>query len=68
MQKPISNEYLKTPALLFERYDKARPFRHLVLNDFPAIDVAWTTNETGEAGGKRTKVVSTARSCRSLIS
>lgn len=65
MQKPISNEYLKTPALLFERYDKAQPFRHLVLDDFfepehaeslldqfPEFDVKKAMNENGEIGAK----------------
>lgn len=61
----IAAEYLSNPAGYFERYDTARPFRHLVLEDFfepeyarslleefPAFDTNRAMNENGEVGAK----------------
>jgi len=61
----IAEQYLAEPARHFERYDKAKPFRHLVLDDFfepdyaeslleafPAFDVKKAMNENGEIGAK----------------
>jgi len=65
MKKMIKQEYLEAPATQFERYDNAKPFRHLVLDDFfepdyaeslldefPAFDVGKAMNENGQIGAK----------------
>lgn len=65
MRNFIRQEYLESPSLQFERYDSAKPFRHLVLDDFfeaecveslldqfPAFDVEKAINESGEVGAK----------------
>jgi len=65
MKKFIRQEYLESPSAQFEHYDTARPFRHLVLDDFfepeyaesllaefPVFDVAKAMNENGEIGAK----------------
>ena len=61
----ISEAYLTDPERHFERYDRAHPFRHLVMDDFfepeyasslleefPAFDTARAMNENGEIGAK----------------
>ncbi len=65
MPNLIRDEYFEAPATRFKRYDKAKPFRHLVLDDFfepdyaeslleefPAFDVEKAMNENGEIGAK----------------
>lgn len=65
MKKLIRSKYLAPPSSQFQRYDSARPFRHLVLDDFfepeyaeslvdqfPAFDAGKAINENGEVGAK----------------
>jgi len=65
MTKLVTQKYLASASMHFERYDGATPFRHLVLDDFfeaefaeslvaqfPAFDVEKAINENGEIGAK----------------